>query len=100
LFRSALLDRFYELDETGEIGFATDVAKLRLVEALADGEAKNAVGRETLLSNIMSALASAGAQQIRALRNLTLTSIQQPERLWHSVSGWMEAYSFSPEEDA
>jgi len=96
----ALLDRFDELDETGKIGFATNVAKLRLVEALADGEAKNAVGRETLLSNIMSSLASAGAQQIRALRNLTLTSIPQPERLWRSVSGWMEAYSFSPEEDA
>jgi GTPase-associated protein 1, N-terminal domain type 1/Effector-associated domain 1 len=96
----ALLDRFDELDETREMRFATDVAKLRLVEALADGEAKSAVGRETLLSNIMSSLASAGAQQIRALRNLTLTSIQQPERLWRSVRGWMEAYSFSPEEDA
>jgi hypothetical protein len=96
----ALLERLDELDETGKIGFATDVAKLRLIEALADGEAKHAVGRETLLSNIISSLASAGAQQIRALRNLTLTSIPQPERLWRSVSGWMEAYFFSPEEDA
>lgn len=96
----ALLDRLDELDKTGEIGFDTEVAKLRLVETLADGEAKSAVGRETLLSNIMSSLASASVQQIRALRNLTLTSIQQPDRLWSGVRGWMEAYSFSPEEDA
>jgi hypothetical protein len=96
----ALLDRLDELDKTGKIDFETDVAKLRLVEALADGEAKSAVGRETLLSSIISSLASANTQQIRALRNLTLTSIQQPERLWRSLRGWMETYSFSPEEDA
>lgn len=96
----ALLDRFVELDKTAQPNFATYLEKFRLMEALAKGEANASVGRETLLSDLMSSLGNAGAEQVRALRNLTLTSVQQPDRLWHRVNAWMAAYPFPPDEDS
>ncbi len=95
-----LLDKFHSLSENGETSFATNLAKLRLVEVLAGGEPKHAIGRRDLLTAIVDELPNARAQQIRALRNLTLTSFEEPETLWHVVREWTSRYSFPAEDDA
>lgn len=95
----ALLDKLQALSKNGESSFATDLAKVRLVEVLASGQPKDVVGRRDLLIDIVGELPHARAQQVRALRNLTLMSFGQPEMLWKGVREWMGRYSFPAEDD-
>lgn len=96
----ALLDKFRGLSRNGEASFAVDVAKLRLVEVLAGGVPKGVIGRRDLLIDVVNTLPNASAQQIRALRNLTLTSFVDSEIFWEGVQKWMSRYSFPAEDDA
>jgi hypothetical protein len=95
----ALLEKLHSVSKNGEAGFATDLARLRLVEVLAGGMPKDAIGRRDLLVDLVGELPNTNAQQIRALRNVTLTSFEESETLWQGVREWMSRNPFPAADD-
>lgn len=95
----ALLDRMDSLTESAGEGLNTDIAKVRLLEVVADGKPNAATGREELLKDLVRQLKNAKTRQIRALRNIVLTCFVQPDRVWNGIREWVESYSFPTDDD-
>ena len=96
----ALIERAYALHRTGETGLDESVAQLRLVEALSAGKLSVAEGREKIVGEVLRQLPQATAAQIRFLRNMKLSSVDRPDRIWDAIRKWMSEYRFPSSEDA
>jgi len=89
-----LVDRAYEIQSSATIGLNESIAMLRLVEALSGGKSSPAPGRETLVNRIIENLSNASVSQIRSLRNLALSSVDRPYRIFEGVQKWMAGHKF------
>jgi hypothetical protein len=94
-----LVERLYALHRTAEAGLDKSTAQLRLLEALCAGQPSVAEGREKIIRDVLRELPGATASQIRALRNMVLTSVDRPARIWDAVREWMRNYRFPSSED-
>lgn len=96
----ALLNRLHDLYSTGALNLDTDVAKVRLIDALSRGEKRHAIGRDDLIEEVAKQILAATPQQIRSLRNLELRAFEKAPQLWTSVERWVSAYPYPSQEDA
>ena len=96
----ALLNRLHNLYSAGAVSLDTDVAKVRLIDALSSGEKRHARGRDLLIEEVAKQIRAATPQQIRSLRNLEVRAFESAPQLWTSVQEWVSVYSYPPREDA
>jgi hypothetical protein len=94
-----LLERAYTLQKTSNTSFDSSVAQLRVIEALSSGQPTATAGKRDILANVLRLLSGANAAQVLSLRNITLTSMDQPNRLWDGLCQWMTEYRFPVAED-
>jgi hypothetical protein len=79
----ALLNRLHDLYSAGTLNLDTDVAKVRLIDALSRGEKRHAIGRDDLIEEVAKQILAATPQQIS---ELTLMEDPQFRQLAHFLN--------------
>jgi hypothetical protein len=95
-----LLESAYALQRTAAGSFDNTIGLLRLVETLASGQSNATPGKEEVVANVRGVLPTATAAQVLSLRNIKLSSVNQPERIWNGLREWMAKYAFPSTEDS
>lgn len=94
-----LLERAHALRGTCS-NLDNTIALLRIVEALSKGQPGFTVGKEEVAASVLRHLPNATATQALSLRNITVTGLHQPNRIWDALERWMADYKFPSTEDA
>ena len=94
-----LLERAYAL-QASSASLDNSIALLRIVEALSPGQRNVTSGKEEVAATVLRFLPGATAKQALSLRNVTLTSLEQADRIWNALGQWMANYEFPSNEDA
>jgi hypothetical protein len=93
-----LLERAHEL-VSGQDTFADLVAAVRLIERLSPNTSAGDVAKQAIADRLASSVASASADDILALRNLSLLGFPAIPNVWSEVERWFADRELRPDED-
>ena len=93
-----LAEQAYQLD-IGEPSLDRRVGVMRLIEKLSPDSDAGDAGKKLLAQRLCDALSGARVEEILRLRNLQLSAVPEPKRVWKAVAKWVAENSYAQDQD-